>query len=484
MRPTRLRRIAVGALATVLGLSLALPAPAAETEGPDFYQGIADSSTLELVVGLPSAIVEPLTDALDPALSALGISLADNKLTIDLSLANVNLEKLTEAAALGLAEATPLGGSLQGLVESLAGDALKCLDTPIDVAIPSAEAPLVSLTLLSADCDDDASDGIVSSTTKVADLSVDLKGLLALLPAELAEAIDDTLETVENDVLAPVIDGVNEALGVIGDEVLEPITGGEVQLDDILKTPDLVHPSLPLLHIGLIEATTRSVFDGAAVTATSSTTIADVNLLNLFCMVTDDPVDGSTFVANATAYGESTDYSTVIPEVTFGVCGDNGDIERTILKLTENVGVIEDVLVNIGGGDLSLIENLENSPLPLADVLNGLNDALQQLGVYTVLAGSQDVRAHTKDFVEVAVIPASVTFLPLNGALAGTPLEDVRVDLFIGSNVSSAFGTVVLSEAPPAPEPVEPNLPRTGGGAIALLLGSLAIGGSALLRRR
>jgi len=487
MRSTTTRRLATGALATVLGVTLALPAPAAETtktEHPEFYQGVSDASTLQLVVGLPGQIIEPLSDALAPVLEGLGITLADNKLTIDLSLATADINRLVKADALGVAEALPLGGSLQGLIESLTGP-LACLDSPIDIAIPDENVPLVSLKLLQANCDDDPTDGIVSSTTKVADLKVDLKGLLALLPAELAETVDGALETLENDLLTPVIGGVNDLLGQVGD-ALEPIVGQPLQIDDIITVPDFINESFGLLEIGLIEATTTSVFNGEFVTSQSSTTVAGIRLLEMICVVTDNATEGTTFVAETLANGESTDWDTTVPAITLGVCGDEDSLARSILQLTDVGGVLGDILVNVTGENLSLIELLEDSPIPLSDLLEQVDGLLAQLGIGTVLAGSTELIEQTDDFVSVAVRPAAITVDPLNGALDGTPLEGLGIDLFVGANQSTSFAALgeVSNVTPPQPEPEEPNLPKTGGGVIALVLGSLAIGGSALLRRR
>jgi hypothetical protein len=479
MTSIRLRRIVAAAFVTVLGLSFAMPVQGAE-EGPDFYQGVANSSTLKLAVGLPAVIADLVGPILEPA----GITLEDNALVIDLSLANVDLEKLSEADAAGKAGALAVSGSLAGLVETLAGDALNCLDVPIDIAVPpNVEHPLLSLTVLPTECDDDPSDGVVSSRTKIADLSIDLRGVLETLPPELAQAIDDAVTEVEDQVLTPVVGVVNDLLNTVGDTV-EPVLGEELELG-VLKPLDLIS-ELPLVDIGLIEAETISVFDGASVTSTSSTTVAGVQVLNTLCILADDATEGTTFVANAAATGKSTDYSTVIPNITVGICGDNGGLDRTLIKLVEDLGILPDVLVNLDGeNEVTLVEYLSNSDLPLSDILEQVDQLLVDLGFWTVLAGSENLRSQNDQFVDVAVDPASVQFLPLGNVVsfAGTPLDGLSVNLYVGANQATAFGAVQAA-SPSPPQPAEPNLPKTGGGVMALLFGSLAIGGAALLRRR
>lgn len=482
MPSIRMRRIVAAAFVTVLGLSFAMPAQAAADDGPDFYQGAANSSVLKLAVGLP----EVLADLVGPILEPVGIELIDNALVIDLSLANVDMSKLSEADAVGDAGAVAVAGSLEGLVETLAGDSLQCLDLPIDIQVPPGVAhPLLSLTVLPTECDSDASDGIVSSRTKIADLSIDLRGVLELLPADLAGTIDDAVTQVEDQVLTPVIGLVNDLLTTIGDAV-EPVLGEELELG-ILKPLDLIS-ELPLVDIGLIEAETISIFDGAKVTSTSKTTVAGVNILNTLCILAEDANEGTTFIANTAAFGNATDYSTIIPDITVGICGEDGGIERTLLKLVDDLGILPDVLVNLDGDEeVSLIDYLSNSALPLSDILDQVDQLLVDLGLWSVLEGSENLRTQNSEFVNVAINPAVVSFLPLGNILsfAGTPLDGLGVNLFVGANEAASFGAVQAAlPEPPQPQPEVPQMPRTGGGVMALLFGSMAIGGAALLRRR
>lgn len=478
------RRVAAASTAALAAIAITTsPAVAAPDQGPYVFDAAGSGQAVSVVVGLPPA----LADGLAPVVEQVpGVTIDDDQLIVSLASVLSELELPLVGQSPGdvssVATATQVTGSLQGLVEQLTG-AVQCLDTPLDVTIPpGAETPLVSLQLLQAECVTDAAGRLSVASSKIADFEVNLAGALAILPAEVAapvtDAVDELTGTVTDQVLTPIVDQV---LTPVQDAINDNLGLG-VDLTEAVRVPELI--DLPLVSIDLIESTTQSLTEGESVRQVSSATLAGVSLLGTVC------IPDTTYRAEAFATGEpgGNDFLTSIPPIDLAIC--ETSTLSPILRLLDVEGVLGDVLVNLGDGQLKpLSELLGGVGLPTEDVLGGIEDLLATLGVSTIVQGQQTNAVRSEDGRQagVAVDPFRVTVAPLANFVTGTPLEGLKVELrglTVAGNVAAAPAPEVTAPAPaPAPEPA-PALPRTGGGAVAGLLGVLAIGGSLALRRR
>lgn len=459
------------------------PAQAAENEGPFVFDSGGSGQALQIAVGLPAA----LADGLAPVLENLpGIALEGNDLTINLAsvLAELELPLAGDqpGAVTAMADATSLTGSLAGLLDQLSGGT-QCLDTPIDVVVPpGAETPLVSLKLLDAECTADEDGRVSIARSRIADLEINLAGALALLPAEASGALTDTLDEVTDTVQETVLDPLVGSVLTPVQDAINDTTGIGLDLSEAIRVPELL--DLPLVSIDLLESVTTSVTEGDQVRSVSSASLAGVQLLGTIC------VPNTTYTSEAFATGEpgGNGYATSIPPIDLEIC-DTSNL-APILRLLEQEGVLGDILVNLGDGQLKPIaELLEGTGLPVQDVVDALEGLLGTLGVSTVVQGQEvnAVRSADGRQAGVGVSAFRIAVQPLHTELAGTPLEGLGVSI-AGLGNDSVVAAGLAPEQPkspekPAPEPEpEPSLPRTGGGLA--ILGILALGGAFGLRRR
>ena len=222
-------RTAAASMAVLATTAIATtPALAAADDGPYVFDAAGSGQAVSIAVGLPQA----LADGLAPAVEQVpGVSIDGNELLISLAsvLAELELPLVGESVgdATASASATSVTGSLQGLVETLTGGPMQCLDTPLDITVPpGAETPLVSMQLLQAECTTDAAGHTSIASSKIADLEVNLAGALAILPADVSAPVTDALDqvtgTVTDQVLTPIVDqvltpvqdAINENLGL------------------------------------------------------------------------------------------------------------------------------------------------------------------------------------------------------------------------------------------------------------------------------
>jgi hypothetical protein len=478
----------LGAAVTTIAL-VAGPAAAAPAEGPHAFDSLASGTGLTLTVSLPPT----LADALAPVLGSLpGITLDGANLDISLAQTLAELELPLTANGLGevtsVATASSVDGSIKGFIETLTGGPVECLATPLAVSIPEgATTPLVAFDLLQAECTQDAAGRLSIASSKIADLEVNLAGALELINtipggAEITGALEGAVDELSTVVEEQVFPAIGQVLTPVQDAVSEAI-GTDINLDEAMRIPEVF--DVPLLSIKLLETVSTTETAGDLVKAVSSTTIAGVQLIGTVCL--PDVTYRAESFTNGQPGGAS--YATSIPTIDVGIC--DTTLLETILRLEEAEGVINDVLVNLGGGQLKpLAEVLAdvNSDLPLADILAGIEDLLSTLGVTSIVQGSQASPYAAEDGSKagVNIDPLRIGVQPFGQLAAGTELENVGVMLTAGrqqTGVQAANVNEAVPAAAPAPDaPV--NMPKTGGGAAAALLGVLAMGSAAALRKR
>ena len=437
-----------------------------------------------------------------------------NELQIGLAEVLANMERPAGADVTAATDALSITGSLNGLVDSLAGQ-VSCLDSPIDVAIPEGSAnPLVAFSLLQAECTTDAAGAVSLASAKVADLEVNLRGAIEIIPPAVLDAlpvsIEETLDTVTetvtdtvldpivNDVLTPVQDLINDDLDEILEDLgLPPLGLPEIDLTEAVRIPELL--DLPLVSIDLLEARTESITVDGVIRNVSTTTLAGASLIGTVCL--PDTTYRTEAFSNGAPGGN--DYSASVPTIDVEIC-DTTNLSP-ILSLIEMDGVLSDVFVNVGGGQLQpLAEVLGNANIPVDDLFGSLEDLLATVGVSTIVQGQVVDTVRTEDgrSAGVAVEPFRISVEPLANFVAGTPLEGLGVSIR-GLGVGSMVAAGVAPVEPPAPAPdptpdpapapdpapdpapeTPVSMPRTGGGSVARLLGALGMGTALTLRRR
>jgi hypothetical protein len=461
-------RMASASLAAATVMAMTIGPAAAAPNSPYVFDSLGSAHALKLTVGLPEA----LADGLRPVLEAPGVELVGNTLEISLSGVLTELAQPLEDGSPGalraVANADTLAGSLDGVI-----GAVSCLDNPINVTIPpDAANPFVSMRLLQAECVTDEAGRLTVAASEVADVKVQLSGLLALLPDELTDPLTGALDQIIEELDGNLLDPLRGGLGQLQDGINEQL-GLDVDLTEAVRIPELI--DLPLVSIGLLRSESRSFVDGDAIRSVSSATLAGVSLLGTIC------IPDITYSSEAWSTGlpGGNGFTTSAPTVDLSIC-DTATLSP-ILRLLETGGVINDIFVNLGSGELRPIgEVLDDSGLPLSELLNNLDALLAELGVSTIVqgVGSGDASADGRT-ASAAVTPFVVRVDVLGANAVGTPFEGLSVGIAANDNGAQ----VAAAPEPPADEPFEPALPRTGAGALATMLGVLAMGGALALRR-
>jgi MYXO-CTERM domain-containing protein len=436
------------------------------------FVGYADASGTTVCVGLPGELREGLAQALE----ALGIAgrcdaVGGDGIRIDLGRAQAELRRAAlgddvESSARGL-----LTNAIIGSAELDAPGA--CTGGPIDVALPEASAPLVTISLLGVDCEE--SDARAFADVRIAGLDIRLGHLLAYgLPTELRDGLDEALAAINGQLLSPLSEATCQAT----DPVFGGLLGGGSLCEDgepFLQLPNPLDLDVPVVDLSLVTATSEVTHDDGTVTATASATFTGLNVLGIAC-VGGDGTAPLTFTSTATTDGETATRSATAPDLQARLCPQDQSVLRTLMSSDQPLG------------DIAILEQVAQES-QLEPLFGGLDQLLEALGTYALTEGKAytnpiegaGTSAGTTPFAIVASLPLSA--LP---GLEDTPLGELGVAV-IGNETAvgvNATPVVIPAGAPPqaAPTPSDP-LPHTGPG-LAGLLGLGALGAAAALRRR
>jgi MYXO-CTERM domain-containing protein len=435
------------------------------------FVGYADASGTTVCVGLPGELREGLA----PALEALGIAgrceeVGTDGIRIDLGRAQAELRR----AALG----DDVESSAQGLLtNAIIGSAEldapgACTGGPVDLQLPDASAPLVTISLLGVDCE--GTDARAFADVRIAGLDIRLGHLLAYgLPTELRDGLDEALAAINGQLLSPLSEATCEAT----DPVFGGLLGGGslCEGEPFLQLPNPLHLDVPVVDLSLITATSEVTHDDGTVTATASATFTGLNVLGIAC-VGGDGTSPLTFTSTATTDGQTATRSSTAPDLQARLCSQDQSVLRTLMSSDQPLG------------DIAILEQVAQES-QLEPLFDGLEQLLEALGTYALTEGKAytnpvdgaGTSAGTTPFAIVASLPLSA--LP---GLEDTPLGELGVAV-IGNETAvgvNATPVVTPAGAPPqaAPTPSDP-LPHTGPG-LAGLLGLGALGAAAALRRR
>ena len=445
------------------------------------FSGVATASALQIAVGLPAELAEPLA----PVFSALGIAGDTTAIQIDFAQTAAQLQRAAageEVGGLGEALATSLllGSDEAGRPGSCTGGET--------VDLPDEDTPVLTVTVVGIDCGQDDARAFADAT--IAGARIELGNLIDLAGAEaLRDGLDQVLAPINDELLG----AINAECGTALDPILDGIGGlpildlpGAEDLCDavVLELDDVLDVGVPLLDVTALTSTSEVVTDGDTVTATAVSGLADLSLGGLLCVEGSDPGGPLEFSSTATTDGATATASTSTTEATVRLCGNS-----PLLQLVDVEGLLNSIeIAGQGAGDL-----LGDSLDPVEE---GVEEALATLLVDT--DASLTTYADSSEDGPGASAVAGLELLDVGlfrgiEPLAATPLGAITVSVR-AADTEAGVNAQPAGEAPSAPDPTpepdptpappERSLPRTGPGSAAALLGLAALGAAAALRGR
>jgi MYXO-CTERM domain-containing protein len=440
------------------------------------FAGYAHASGTTVCVGLP----DELREGLAPLLEGLGIGGACEEagtdgIRIDLAQTQAELRRAAAGEEVSSEARALITNLVLGSPELDAPGG--CQGGPMDVAIPDATTPLVTLSLLGVDCAE--TDERAFAAVEIAAVDIRLGNLIELgLPVELREGLQEAIDAFNAQLLSPFGEGLCEA----SDPVLAGLLGGGTLCEGGQSFLQLTNPldvDVPLVDLELITATSEVVGDDGVLTATAAASLTGLNVLGTACLGGDGTAP-YTFASTATTDGRTASRSASAPDLQLRACAQEQSLLRSLMSSDDPLG------------DIAIVERVVQEELVdgrfqaafdgIDELLTALETrALTQGEAYTNPVEGAGTSAGTAPFAVVATLPLSV--------LGDTPLGDIGVAVIgnetaVGVNAAPAVVPAAeqVTTAAPEAEPSAP-LPHTGGG-LAGLLGLAALGAAATLRRR
>ncbi|MBW3576836.1 MAG: hypothetical protein KY462_03670 [Actinobacteria bacterium] len=457
MQKVTWRRAATTMVAATTAIALTAPGAGAAAVAPGVFSGSAEALTLDLSITAPSAL-----------LGALG-----GGATLDTRVSST-ISQLSNTVA--NATSTLLRGTLGN--ESISDSSGKTTDRKV-LAEQKLVGGVVDVGVGTMEFTADATNQVSNAYSELAHLKVSLAPLFdasSPVPAEVKEdlqgAVQDATDTVNGLVgdLNTQLDAVEEAVN----EALEPVGGNPVNIDPVqqlLTVPDVTSVDL-VSATKLWSRSTVDTEDGKVVSRAVSG-LVDLELLGGLVQV---PIFQYSSVAgtNGQPGGAFADAVTEVISVTLA---DNSVIEVTGDTLTVNQEIID-------LGELGLDANTL-----LSGVTSTLGDILASAGLSTLAGKGTTHVAEDGSSAEAATSAFGISLHPLNAAgSAGSGLLGLDLNLLPTRVKAAAANPVQQVQAPALDAPAAPaapvSLPRTGGGALAILVGVSAMAAAVGLRHK
>lgn len=464
IRTTSRRRAATTVAAAVSALALSAPSVgAAPSAGPDQFVGRARALALDLDLTLPGGL-------------GLSTQVGTIEQLISQTLTLLDSEGKAEAKAnllSGLLNEEPLSftGSKKSDRREIAAQ---------DLGIVNVRAGTMEYTA-------DAANRVTRAFSELLDLEVgleqteeveaaleDARGVLEGLVGDPEQAETAVSEGTLNDVFGAIEQQVNADLPPDAEQVdiptIDPEQLAQQQLPD---TTDLT--TLASVEKLWSESITQTEAASDAIASTSKAGVVDLSLLD--GLVTVPRFEFSSLAkTNGRPGGASA--------------------EAVTDKL--EVQVADSPVVGINGNDLVIggerITGLD--PNQLNEVKGLLQSIVNAAGLtedsIVQAEETEEVRADGS-YAKAATSPLQISLSPLQALTADTANQDLA-SLNLALNLLPTLAEVSAGNVAPAPQPrpeaprvqrpaPAQNLPRTGGGSIAGLVGALALGGAFGLRR-
>jgi LPXTG-motif cell wall-anchored protein len=487
---------AVGATILVLGIAAG---PLAATSTPSLASvagkgnGYALGVTVDLS-SLPAAVKAPIAQAYTTIRSALPANLQaalpaqfnfiiDEKLIE--TLAQVGVSQMGKSV---IGSGTIDLGKLLGGNNSATATTTGTSHTVTKVLnLPSDQLPLLGVAAGVLDASV-ASGPKVTTEGLLSKVDASLGAIMALLPSnvqsELQSVFDQLTTNVNN-----TVDTANQALGTQLQSVAttlsnstDPVIGGllsQAGLGSVASNPQQLTTALtnavklPKLSVNnILSGDIASITDlhnlassakGASnkVTSDASTNLANISVLGLLNV---DAVDLSSHSEAAGVKGSASNSSTCkIADVKLG--------GSDAVSLDGKDLYVNGTAIPTPLGNLDTIQSAVNSVTNQLGLSVSLCDAAQSDASADGTAAAQRVSA-----IRVEFAPKSPVDLAALGIHAGDQLLKIVIDPTVETSVAARLA---------APAPVSnPNLPRTGAGALLSVLVGLGLAGTAIFLRR
>lgn len=442
-------------LAAATAIAFTAPGAGAAGSGPPNFAGVANALALDLNVTAPSALIGAVTGG-------------SNNLTQKISLTNSELDST------GLIKATAelLSGLLnQGKVSNADGSS-----SAEEAIIPQQNiAGILDLGVGTTKFTADLSQNLTDSFSELANVRLSLAPLFAGgdVPADVTATLDGALADVTNTVedltgdLNLALDDVTQTLeDTLGQTVELPV----VEPEDLPSVPDLT--SIDLVNVQKIwsNSVVKTVDD--VITAESVSGIVDASLLGGLIEV---PAFQYKSIAGTAGKPGTAFADTEVTQIAVRVAGSD------VVKVAGNQLTVGDVVLDL--------DDPAMSGLPVDDILAPVNDVLNQLlnVVGLSVAQGEGITEVAEDgsFAKASTSAFRLSLKPLHAVGEDSLLAITLRLLPTDAAVTAAGAPPEQVPAPDVKEPAAapPALPRTGGGAVALLMGALALGGAGALRR-
>ncbi len=451
------------ATAALTTIAVAAPGATAANLGPAQFSGAAKAQALQLSLNAPADLV--------------GLLGQQNTLELGISATEVTTSTANDL----FAKTQLLSGLLsQGAASDADGDSFT-------ESILAQEIGPISLGVGSMSYNLDRATRTVTSTSELAHVRVALDTVLKATPAGGAVGqVSDVVTEVVNEVDGLTGGIVGEINGIVNEieDTLEDAAGLTIDIPDVSVQDVNVLPSIletEVLDIRKLwsETSVGPVADKVRSSATSG--IVGASILG---GVVEIPA--WTFSAWAETAG------------TPGSANWGGNTEALALNVLGNqVLSLDGGVLTVAGQELDLndpaLAGIIGDPAGLVSQLDALVGDLLDLTGLSITNGRLTGEAAPDGSMATATASAfSLSLAPLNAARAVPELEGLVSTLGLGSadqalrlQIDLLPATATATAAPaPAPTPEVPQLPRTGGGAAAMALGLVAMGGAAGLRRK
>lgn len=445
-RTSTLRRSAMTATAALTVLALAAPSAGAAAAGPDVWAGTAEALALDLRITAPAGLLAPITGGSDTLLQKVSFtSSALDSSGVAATTATL-LDGLLEQSSLSNSDGSTSDSSSQveqdiaGIVQVGAGTVEYTADTTTDIA---------------------------RSFSQLAHLKVSVAPLFAdgTLPPEVAAPVQDAVGQV-TETVNQLVGELNGALTEVETAVNEvtdqaPVDIPEVLPESLPSVPDVT--AVDLVEVRNIWSESTVTTEGDLVRSVANGGILEASLLGGLIVV---PAFEYTSIAETAGTPGSANASTDVTTVAVRI----GESEVEVSGTTLTVG---DTTIDLAAPELA--------GLPIADVLGPVEEVLASIlnaGGLSIAQGSgvTDI-AEDGSTASASTSAFALSLAPLHAA----GQDDVlRVDLML---LPTTAAVSAAPASPPAGVAESPQLPRTGGGALAMVLGSLSIAGAGFLRR-
>lgn len=439
------RRGATATVAAISAIAIAAPGATAAASAPDVFAATGEALALELSIVAPEGVLNGVTGS---SSIVQKVSFTD---------AELNSDGVANAAA------SLLDGTLATVgINSASGES-----SARSAEFESSEFPGLSIGAGTTEYVVDAAGNHVRSFSELAHINASLAPLLAELPAELTEplqgAVQDVTDTV-NGLVDELNGGLTELEGIVEDTVGTVIEIPQVAPTQLPQVPDVTTVDLVEIRkmwseslLEPVDGKIRSTVHAGIVEASLLGGLIEVPTFQYTSWAEAGGVPGS---ANA-----GTDVTTIAVRVAgsdvVSVNGDRVSVGDVTIDLSD---------LNVTGTEAD--EALNTIVDTLTSVLNSVGLSVAQgEGTTTVAPDGTSASAATSAF--------SLKLSPLHAAGQG---DSLSVGLRLMPTKAAASAAIKpVQAAPPADEP--PAMPRTGGGAAFMVLGTLAMGGAGLLRR-